>query len=491
MCSWADADFPIGCATAYDRSLKQVGLVGTHAYSVLEVRELPDVTPGMQSTLADIWKGEGTAARGRAVKAQYLSEHGTLRLLKIRNPWGKKEWSGDWGSTSELWTQRLGAQLGRTRKDDGEFWMSWHDFLCRFNVVDVCKANPGWHALSLDIRLAAHSTCGYEVEVETTGPAFVMALQRRKRGDTAGGYWFADLNVILCELDDPDADGAARWRPLRALLRGPTRDATLEVLFQAGRTYLLLPFSTRTAAAAATSPGPTEAVLRVYGASRLRARQRSVCHSTAVPTMLQALAFSAPKDTSLPAASRTFSALQTTALATGGVLLTAAAPGVALALAVNPATQPLRLRLAAAGRDMAVLLLAGAAVTVPPRSQRIIAMFTSVSVSDRSRWRLAFAAAGEGGAMPECPSPLPPVPPPAAGEAPPSAAARLDTHDKWSAAQRAPIQLAEMFAPSAMSPAAARLEAPSGECGGARQRFRAAVICSTATASAGLGAAPF
>lgn len=37
MCSWADAEFPIGCATAYDRSLKQVGLVGTHAYSVLEV----------------------------------------------------------------------------------------------------------------------------------------------------------------------------------------------------------------------------------------------------------------------------------------------------------------------------------------------------------------------------------------------------------------------------------------------------------------------
>lgn len=46
---------------------------------------------------------------GRAVKAQYLSEHGTLRLLKIRNPWGKKEWSGDWGSTSEV---RARAQLG-------------------------------------------------------------------------------------------------------------------------------------------------------------------------------------------------------------------------------------------------------------------------------------------------------------------------------------------------------------------------------------------
>ena len=27
----------------------------------------------------------------------------TVRLCLIRNPWGKKEWTGDWGDNSPLW----------------------------------------------------------------------------------------------------------------------------------------------------------------------------------------------------------------------------------------------------------------------------------------------------------------------------------------------------------------------------------------------------
>jgi len=125
-------------------------------------------------------------------------------MLKVRNPWGKQEWKGDWGAKSEvrgadscchlchrsrssdpnprplrarrsaqLWTRSLGSALGRTRQDDGEFWMSWHDFLCRFNVVDVCKFHRGWQAMSIDSDLgisaaAAGSLPAFEVQV---GPA--------------------------------------------------------------------------------------------------------------------------------------------------------------------------------------------------------------------------------------------------------------------------------------------------------------------------------
>ena len=30
-----------------------------------------------------------------------------LRLVKMRNPWGHKEWEGDWCDSSELWTEEL------------------------------------------------------------------------------------------------------------------------------------------------------------------------------------------------------------------------------------------------------------------------------------------------------------------------------------------------------------------------------------------------
>ena len=76
-----------------------------------------------------------------------------LRLLKIRNPWGKKEWRGEFSSTSEAWTKRLGDVLSRTRANDGEFWMSYHDFLAYFSSVDVCKSPKGWESMNLEMTL--------------------------------------------------------------------------------------------------------------------------------------------------------------------------------------------------------------------------------------------------------------------------------------------------------------------------------------------------
>jgi Calpain family cysteine protease len=48
-----------------DKNLKKVGLVSDHAYTILSVYEIE-------------------------VKGK------TLQLLKLRNPWGHQEWTGDW-----------------------------------------------------------------------------------------------------------------------------------------------------------------------------------------------------------------------------------------------------------------------------------------------------------------------------------------------------------------------------------------------------------
>ena len=53
--------------------MKSVGLVDAHAYSLIGVREIK-------------------LGLGR-----------TERLCWVRNPWGKREWQGDWSDSSDKW----------------------------------------------------------------------------------------------------------------------------------------------------------------------------------------------------------------------------------------------------------------------------------------------------------------------------------------------------------------------------------------------------
>lgn len=39
----------------------------------------------------------------------------------IRNPWGQKEWSGDFSDKSPLWTKRLKSELGFVDADECVF----------------------------------------------------------------------------------------------------------------------------------------------------------------------------------------------------------------------------------------------------------------------------------------------------------------------------------------------------------------------------------
>ena len=67
------------------------------------------------------------------------------RLIRLRNPWGYKEWIGDWSDHSKLWTEEAKKELNINLhiEDDGEFFMSFEDFFKYFLVVDICRVtNP-------------------------------------------------------------------------------------------------------------------------------------------------------------------------------------------------------------------------------------------------------------------------------------------------------------------------------------------------------------
>jgi hypothetical protein len=147
LLSFTDAGFLMGVATSQGGD----GLVGGHAYSILGVIEIHDCLVGEQQKVTDFFK---TTTERQLQKSVRDDDHGlkakseelrssnreTIRLVRVRNPWGQKEWKGAWSADSERWTRSLRKQLCDSySKGDGTFFMSFDDMLNRFHHMDVAK----------------------------------------------------------------------------------------------------------------------------------------------------------------------------------------------------------------------------------------------------------------------------------------------------------------------------------------------------------------
>ncbi|KAL6037070.1 hypothetical protein STEG23_030185 [Scotinomys teguina] len=146
-------------------------LVKGHAYSVTGVEELD--------------------FRGRPEK-----------LIRLRNPWGEVEWSGAWSDAAPEWNYidpRKKEELDK-RAEDGEFWMSFSDFLKQFSRLEICNLSPD--SLSSE---EAHKW------------NLVLFNGRWTRGSTAGGcqnypatYWTnPQFKIHLDEVDEDQEEGTS------------------------------------------------------------------------------------------------------------------------------------------------------------------------------------------------------------------------------------------------------------------------------------------
>ena len=72
---------------------------------------------------------------------EYSENNKSLKLVKLRNPWGYCEWKGDYCDNSPLWTPELKAFFGYNDagdENDGEFFMPFEDFTKEFWNVVIC-----------------------------------------------------------------------------------------------------------------------------------------------------------------------------------------------------------------------------------------------------------------------------------------------------------------------------------------------------------------
>ncbi|XP_041373111.1 calpain-9-like isoform X2 [Gigantopelta aegis] len=125
------------------------------------------------------------------------------RLMRLRNPWGRAEWNGAWSDRSPEMTylsEEIKNDIKFRRREDGEFWMEFEDFMPNFDEINMCHLQPD--ALTEEI---AEDEAKQRWNVTVYHDAWI-------RGVTAGGcgnppydkeYWYnPQFFVTLRDVDD-------------------------------------------------------------------------------------------------------------------------------------------------------------------------------------------------------------------------------------------------------------------------------------------------
>lgn len=93
------------------------------------------------------------------------------RLLKMVNPWGYGEWTGEWSDESPLWTPELKNALGFSEAgDDGEFFMpieQYYKYYCATSIT-----------VEMDKEKYFHSSYSYDFTTLNKGEFFQFEITK-------------------------------------------------------------------------------------------------------------------------------------------------------------------------------------------------------------------------------------------------------------------------------------------------------------------------
>uniref|UniRef100_A0A8C5Q8V9 Calpain-1 catalytic subunit n=1 Tax=Leptobrachium leishanense TaxID=445787 RepID=A0A8C5Q8V9_9ANUR len=145
-------------------------------------------------TFKKLVKGHAYSVTG-AKEVNYRGQ--STKLIRMRNPWGEVEWTGAWSDSSSEWNNVDPSERDlRINMEDGEFWMSFQDFLREYSRLEICNLTPD--------ALKSRKVRKWNTTLYTGS---------WRKGSTAGGcrnypatFWVNPQFKIKLEEEDEDED---------------------------------------------------------------------------------------------------------------------------------------------------------------------------------------------------------------------------------------------------------------------------------------------
>lgn len=241
------------------------GLLVNHAYAILDVQTIPE---------------------------------GGVRLVKVRNPWGRDSWDGDWSPHSALWSIHPHAakflHYIPDQAGNGTFWMSYEDLVSKFNRVYLCRIFPlHWHNLAIRSEWSQQAAGGpvsditwflnpqFRVSVPQTTAAVITVAQLDRRLPGRDSSQLAPAHVGLTVLKVKRRTYPPRiWDPEDAIVVGghapsAARDVSVTLRFHPDTLYYIVP---NTSKAKQTAPF----LLRIYSSALVELQRTVPCHGSSV-----------------------------------------------------------------------------------------------------------------------------------------------------------------------------------------------------------------
>ena len=123
---------------------------------------------------------------------------GSEKILKLRNPYGKIEYSGRWSDASDVWTDELRKICEFPGiKEDGIFYMSFDDMRRYFFSLEIAKIEPNYTTKSIKIKKEENIKCQViEFENKEKNNCFINIYQKNPRIIKRDGKHYN--NPVLC-----------------------------------------------------------------------------------------------------------------------------------------------------------------------------------------------------------------------------------------------------------------------------------------------------